>query len=156
MKKLLFLFYLFLFGKLCAQESVTASGGNASGAGGSASYSVGQIAYSNHAGSGGSLNEGVQQPFEIFLLSNDSFENSNNISLYPNPTPNQLFLNLKELEDGFRYTLVNASGKTLLTDKIIQLNTVLNLENLAQGIYILSITSEKKSNQKSYKIIKNN
>ncbi len=37
------------------QESINASGGNASGNGGSASYSVGQITYQTHTGTAGSV-----------------------------------------------------------------------------------------------------
>jgi len=53
---------------LQAQESVNATGGNASGSGGSASYSVGQVAYQTHTGTNGSVSEGVQQPFEISVV----------------------------------------------------------------------------------------
>ena len=47
---------------LQAQESVNATGGDASGSGGSVSYSVGQITYQTHTGINGSVAEGVQQP----------------------------------------------------------------------------------------------
>jgi len=44
-----------------AQESVNASGGDASGSGGSSSYSVGQVFYSNYTGANGSEAQGAQQ-----------------------------------------------------------------------------------------------
>ncbi len=47
-----------------AQESIVASGGDASGSGGSSSYSVGQVFYSNYTGSNGSEAQGVQQADE--------------------------------------------------------------------------------------------
>lgn len=50
-----------------AQQASTASGGNASGSGGSASYSVGQTAYTVSNGNG-SVSQGVQQPFEISIV----------------------------------------------------------------------------------------
>ena len=53
---------------LQAQESVNATGGNASGSGGSASYSVGQVVYTNNTGTSGSVAQGVQQPFEISVV----------------------------------------------------------------------------------------
>jgi hypothetical protein len=53
---------------LMAQENVNASGSNASGSGGSASYSVGQVFYQIHSGSNGSVVEGVQQPYEISVI----------------------------------------------------------------------------------------
>ena len=53
---------------LQAQESVNATGGNALGSGGSVSYSVGQLTYQTHVGTNGSVAEGVQQPFEISVV----------------------------------------------------------------------------------------
>ena len=44
-----------------AQEAVAASGGDASGTGGSSSYSIGQVFYSNYIGLNGSEAQGVQQ-----------------------------------------------------------------------------------------------
>lgn len=40
---------------ITAQQSVNASGGNASGTGGNVSYSVGQIVYTTHTGINGSV-----------------------------------------------------------------------------------------------------
>ncbi|MBK6984778.1 MAG: hypothetical protein IPH32_08475 [Bacteroidetes bacterium] len=51
-----------------AQETTDASGGNASGSGGSASYSIGQSAYNTYTGTNGSVAQGVQQPYEISIV----------------------------------------------------------------------------------------
>ncbi|WP_228479065.1 hypothetical protein [Flavobacterium soyangense] len=61
------------FAKSYSQESVTASGGNATGTGGSSSYSIGQITYTSQTGSGGNITLGVQQPYEIVTLGNEDF-----------------------------------------------------------------------------------
>ena len=53
---------------LHAQEAIFTTGGEASGNGGSASFSVGQVAYQTYSGTSGSLVEGVQQPYEITVL----------------------------------------------------------------------------------------
>jgi hypothetical protein len=45
---------------LYSQNSTLSSGGQATGTGGSVSYSVGQIAYSSLSGTNGSLIQGVQ------------------------------------------------------------------------------------------------
>ena len=49
---------------LLAQESVNTTGGNASGSGGSVSYSVGQVVYTYHSSSSAQMNQGVQQVFD--------------------------------------------------------------------------------------------
>ena len=53
---------------LQAQQAIPASGGNASGSGGSASYSVGQVIYSKNTGTNGSVAQGIQQPYEIMVV----------------------------------------------------------------------------------------
>ena len=54
---------------LQAQEAIPATGGEASGSGGSASYTVGQVVYTTNVGTNGnSVAEGVQQPYEISVV----------------------------------------------------------------------------------------
>lgn len=154
MKKLLLLFFLFSFENVYLQQSINASGGMAIGAGGSANYSVGQMVFSSYSGASGTINEGVQQPYEIFLLSSTNFDLENTITLYPNPVANQLFLKVPNLNDKLHYKLVNVEGKMVLSDTISQLNSVLHLESFPGGIYFLSISSEDNSKHKTYKIIK--
>ena len=62
---------LFFFGlsTLQAQETVTTSGGEAVGSSGSASYTVGQLLYTTQKGTNGnSATQGVQQPYEISVV----------------------------------------------------------------------------------------
>jgi len=61
----------FLAGSLSlhAQESVNVTGGNATGTGGSASYSVGQVAYTVISGTGGSAEQGVQHVYNVSVVS---------------------------------------------------------------------------------------
>lgn len=60
---LLLSFPMLLYG----QQAVLSSGGEATGTGGTSSYSVGQISYI-YNGSAPSMDEGVQQPFEVTIL----------------------------------------------------------------------------------------
>ena len=108
MKKLIILFISLMLALpalsyMQAQQihaSVNAAGGNASGTGGSVSYSVGQLFFTTAFGTYGSVSEGVQQPFEISVLS--GVEDITGIdlyySVYPNPTIGKLTLNLKNYE----------------------------------------------------------
>ena len=63
MKKTVFVFIVLLirFASIQAQQSVVASGGEASGTGGTMSFSAGQVLYSTYFGSNGSVIQGVQQ-----------------------------------------------------------------------------------------------
>lgn len=51
-----------------AQQANVSSGGNATGSGGSVSYSVGQVFFSGNSGTGGSVSQGVQQSFNNAAL----------------------------------------------------------------------------------------
>lgn len=64
----IFFFCIFVFPLLNAQETLSSAGGNATGSGGSISYTVGQVFYNSFSGETGSIAQGVQQPFEISLL----------------------------------------------------------------------------------------
>jgi hypothetical protein len=75
-----------------AQDATNSSGGNATGNGGTVSYSIGQVVYNFNAGNAGSVAQGVQHSFEILPVGNT--EKSLNISLtiFPNPTAENLIL----------------------------------------------------------------
>lgn len=61
--KLYILGLAMIFGPAQAQQSVNTTGGNASGSGGSVSYTVGQVVYTYHSSVSGQMNQGVQQVF---------------------------------------------------------------------------------------------
>ena len=118
-----------------AQRAVLSSGGDASGSGGSVSYSIGQIAYSFQTGSTGSLNQGVQQPYEFFSVGVD--ENSDislSMSAFPNPTNSALNLMIENQPlDHLYYQLFDVSGKQILNRGISNPLTSVPMENLAPG-----------------------
>jgi hypothetical protein len=60
---MIFCFPMLLYG----QQAVLSGGGEGSGAGGSVSYSIGQVSYV-YKGPGPSVDEGVQQPIEVMII----------------------------------------------------------------------------------------
>ena len=80
---------------LQAQETVPATGGDATGAGGSSSYTIGQVVYTTNTGTNGSVAQGVQQPYEISTSVGIEVTAINlELVAYPNPTNNALTLNI--------------------------------------------------------------
>ena len=157
-KKILIVgFSLLFFGtvKLYAQQGFVASGGDATGSGGTASYSIGQIDYVTATGSNGTISQGLQQPFEILVT---SVTNNPGINLsaivYPNPTTNFLSLKIENSKlDNVSYQLYDELGQ-LLTEKRIDANeTKIELVNYSSAIYFLKVISNNKE-LKSFKIIK--
>ncbi|MEN8230679.1 MAG: T9SS C-terminal target domain-containing protein, partial [Bacteroidota bacterium] len=103
LKKLIFIITILLgFGLtgLQAQEAIPATGGNASGSGGSVSYTVGQVTYQTHSGTSGSIAEGVQQPYEIWVVTDIEEAAGINLSVnaYPNPVTDHLILTVEDLK----------------------------------------------------------
>ena len=148
--------------ELQAQESVNATGGDASGSGGSASYSVGQVVYTTNTGTNGSVAQGVQQPFEISVV--NAIEESKGINLsvsaYPNPTTDYLTLevdnSVKTNHDlsQLSYQLYDMSGKLLQSKKITGNQTSIVMSNLVPATYFVKVIQGNKE-VKTFKVIKN-
>lgn len=139
---------------LNAQQNTTASGGEAAGSGGTVSYSVGQIDYNYLSGSNGSMNEGVQQPYELlttFVAPNNTV--ATEISAFPNPASDFVTIKLgKEITACAEIS--DASGKLISKTNLSALQTNLDVKPLAAGIYFVSIISDN-NRIKQFKLIKN-
>lgn len=160
-QKSLILIFLLSLGltSLQAQTSANASGGNATGAGGSASYSVGQTVYSTQSGANGSVIQGVQQPYEISVVIGIENTSDNNFSLsvHPNPTTDNLVLEMENpslSDQSMHYQLYDVSGKLILSERITENKTSIPFKNLAAATYYIKVVQESKE-LKTFKIIKN-
>ena len=139
-----------------AQQSINSSGGEASGSGGSASYSLGQIVYKTSSGINGSSAQGVQQPFEISITSGIQEQSiSLNLSAYPNPASDFLVLNVKENNFAkLSFQLLDSRGRILESGPVRENSTTISLDELASATYFLKVTQNNKE-IKTFKIIKN-
>lgn len=125
-----------------AQQNTVASGGSASGSGGSVSYSVGQIDYTSISESTGNMNQGVQQPYEIYLITGIQ-ENASPISaVFPNPTNGLLTIQLKEVNQPVTIQLLDLTGRIIISSSLNSIETSIDLSNYASGEYLLTITDE--------------
>ncbi len=142
---------------LQAQESINATGGRASGSGGTVAYSVGQVVYTTNTGTSGSVAQGVQQPYEISTVT--GLEEAKGISLsvsaYPNPTTDYLTLSIGEFEiSNLSYQLYDMNGKILQSEKIADNQTNIVMSNLVSATYFVKVIQGNKE-VKTFKIIKN-
>ena len=141
---------------LQAQKSVNSTGGNASGSGGSASYSVGQAVYTSNTETGGTVAQGVQQPYEIWVET--TIEEAKGINLlvtaYPNPTTDYLTLRIDEFDiSDLSYQLYDMQGKLLRNEKITSNQTRIVMSNLAPATYSVKVVQGNKE-IKTFKIVK--
>ena len=139
-----------------AQQATTATGGDASGSGGTVAYSVGQIVYTTNTGTTGSVAQGVQQPYEIsIVLGLDNHSINLELSAYPNPTTNNLTLNVGKAElSTLNFQLYDISGKLIESRKIISSTETIGMANLPSTTYFLKV-SNNNNEVKTFKIIKN-
>ncbi len=148
--------FTFIISVASAQESLNASGGRASGMGGTVCYSVGQIAGQTPVGTYGSLAEGVQQPYEISIITAVEDAKGINFSIlaYPNPTADILRVSIdsKHLK-GLSFRLVDTKGKILQSAVITSNHTDIILTDLAASIYFVKVIDNEKE-IKTFKIIK--
>jgi hypothetical protein len=73
------------------------------------------------------------------------------VSLYPNPTNGVIYLNTDASFIGQNYIIIDYLGRKILSGKISSINTVIEVNNLTKGIYLLNIGDMKKQN---FKVIK--
>ena len=148
--------FLLGLGMATAQEAAVATGGDATGAGGSSSYSVGQVVYTTNTGSNGSVAQGVQQPYEISITTGMDVKTIQlEMVVYPNPTTD--FLKLK-VENGVyenaSFQLYDVQGKMVETKQLIENTTTIKMISYPKGIYFLKV-ADNNMVIKTFKIIKN-
>ena len=157
-KQSYYLIFIFLFclGGIQAQDAILTSGGDASGSGGSFSYSVGQIVYTTIIDSNGSMAQGVQQPFEISAVLGVDDLLGINLSLvaYPNPTTDFLNLTIANLNyKNLSYQLFDINGRLLAQKKLENNSSEITMKQFPSAMYFLKIFNNQKL-VKLFKIIK--
>ncbi|PKP04725.1 MAG: hypothetical protein CVU11_04025 [Bacteroidetes bacterium HGW-Bacteroidetes-6] len=140
-----------------AQEGLPAAGGNASGSGGTVSFSVGQTNYITSTGVSGSVAAGVQQPYEISIII--GIEEANNVclyySVYPNPVIDEITLKVEKDDlTNMSYQLYDIGGKLLENKMLTERETTIFMKNMLPATYFLRI-SLNDNEMKLFKIIKN-
>lgn len=158
MIKQILLMCLMLLGVVLAQAQTTAttSGGEATGNGGTVSYTVGQVVYQTHSGTNGSVAEGVQQPYEISVVTGIEEAKGINllVSAYPNPTTDYLTLEIKDFElSNLSFQLYDLNGKILQNKKITVSQTSIAMGNLIPANYFVTVMQNNKK-IRTFKIIK--
>lgn len=156
----IFIHICFSLTQLIAQEVIVPVGGDISGSGGNISFTIGQVAYTTNTGTNVYIAEGVQQPYEISVLTQleEIGEDNILISVFPNPTTDYLTLTINSSATNYtqslKYQLYNLKGKVLQSKKFNDMETIIPMNNLAPSTYFLRISDATKE-IKIIKIIKN-
>lgn len=142
---------------LKAQNAVVTTGKIISSENGSVSYSIGQVGYSSINGSNGNLIEGVQQPYEISVITQSDYfkEIVLECEAYPNPTSDKLFVRADNSNFiSMSYQLFTIDGQLVKEGAIKDFVTSVSMLELVSSSYYLTISADNVI-VKTFKIIKN-
>ena len=140
---------------LNAQSNTVAAGGVATGSGGAAFSSIGQIYYSSLQGSGWTITQGVQQVHEDLATSVFETNIKLSASVYPNPTNEFLILTVENPNaDYVTYQLYDLQGKLLINGIMESNETTISLKDIHSELCVLKV-SRNNIQVKEFKIIKN-
>lgn len=141
---------------IMAQQAVPASGGSAETSFGSFSYTLGQIDYGSASGTKGSMSQGVQHTYEIWVTSvMENYESIDLVfSVYPNPTIDFLDLQIENYNHSqLSYQLFDQNGKIIRAQNIDYVVTRISMASLATATYFIRVI-ENEIPIKTFKIIK--
>jgi hypothetical protein len=139
---------------LYSQSNTVSAGGDAEGDNGSISYSIGQVVYTSAQGSNGNINQGVQQPYDIGVVTGID-EVGINLSVFPNPTSGLLTLTVADDDASLlSYQLFDVAGRMIDTRNKLNSTNTISLDAYATGVYTLSVSRENKQ-VKSFRVVRN-
>jgi len=159
---------LLFAGSTClnAQSSMVATGGELTGAGGSASISIGQVQYESQTGSNGSSAGGVQQAIEVSNISiqdipfkyKSYYSNVNDIialKIYPNPTKEDVIIQVDNFKgEVLNYRLLDITGKELKSGDILTPEVSVSLSSFPPATYFMEVKQGERASV--YKVVKSN
>ena len=127
------------------QTAIPSTGGTATGSGGTVTYTAGQVSYITITGSSASVAQGVQQPWEISVVT--AIEKTEGITLgmkvYPNPADEMIFIDAPFL-DGDVY-IYNSIGQLVQSNHINNVNRSIAVDELVAGNYFIFCTTNKET-----------
>ncbi|MBU2915693.1 MULTISPECIES: T9SS type A sorting domain-containing protein [Reichenbachiella] len=141
---------------LKAQEAVSSSGGDGLSPDGAVSFTIGQMAYTNYSGQDGAVSAGVQQTYEITVVTGIEREEIQlDLVAYPNPTTDFLHLKIDGGNSGeLSYQLYNLQGQIVSKNQLNNDRAVIDMKDLPRSAYFLKVLGDRQV-LKTFKIIKN-
>ena len=137
------IFYLFIWylPSVYAQKDFVAAGGEARGAGGRSSFSIGQIYFSDIINNNGSVAQGVQQPYEIFILKGEDEKGIQlSFSIYPIPATGFITLKVdKGKIENLTYVVNDDLGRIIIQKKLVDVETRITLTKLDNKVFFVRV-----------------
>ena len=147
-QSILFVFFSIFASFSNAQTGFVSLGATITNQQGNISYSIGQSAYVNSKSNEGSMEFGIQQPYQfISITSLPGINSSEGINIFPNPTRESLLitgLNRLSLSDKISAQIVSQSGQILKHYQLKNTGIKIDVKNLSPGTYYLTLMQNYK------------
>lgn len=122
-----------------AQQGPVSAGGNATGAEGSVSFSIGQAVIGSTEGNSGSSNAGLQQPYWVEVITgwNDV---DLSLAVFPNPAVDRITVRDAKARVGLVLEWLDAEGRILARRTSEGAETFMMVDAWSNGVYLLRIS----------------
>lgn len=157
-KYLTWVLLLFGWGCLHAQieQVVAANGQQLSGSNGQVSFTVGEPAITTLSSANNQVSQGYQQSNLTTTAIEDVSAPPYQVSVYPNPTGNQLTVMVQGLDQQLVFQLYDIQGKLLYETTTTSEKSELDFTPYAPGQYLLQLSDRKGNSINRQQIIKTN
>ncbi|HRH68647.1 MAG TPA: T9SS type A sorting domain-containing protein [Flavobacteriales bacterium] len=127
--------------EVCAQRTVVPAGGDASGNGGTMSWTLGQVDYIANGSASGTVAQGVQQPTEFLVLATaEQNPMTRSVHVMPNPTSDGITVQLSTTpERAATYRMLDLTGQEVATGPFIAASAYIPLAGLASSTYVIHV-----------------
>ncbi len=138
-----------------AQKVISAQGGSYSNFYGKLDFTVGELVIRTLDNGSNSLTQGFHQT-HLVVSSIQDLAHELNVRIYPNPVMYQLTVKFSELQYGKRIEILDLNGKLVKTQRLTAMETTINVQELAAGVYLLRLINKEGQYLKTYQIHKLN
>ncbi len=146
-------FYVLLTSNLLSQQVIATQGNSSSNSTATLDYTIGEVVIMTGTDNQNHITQGFHQPiFEITTI--DNTEICCEVNIYPNPTIDQLNIQVKEIDQYSRFDIFDVNGKLLNTRLIDQNNMQLSFYKYATGVYFISFISTENQLIRTFKVQK--
>ncbi len=146
-------FYVLLTSNLLSQQVIATQGNSSSNSTATLDYTIGEVVIMTGTDNQNHITQGFHQPiFEITTI--DNTEICCEVNIYPNPTIDQLNIQVKEIDQFSRFDIFDVNGKLLNTRLIDQNNMQLSFYKYATGVYFISFISTENQLIRTFKVQK--
>ena len=97
----------------------------------------------------------MQHAYEITTVSINEKSKDLKISLFPNPTSNNVNINIEQFNSQTtKYNLIDLNGKLILKGDLSNKNTTIDMEILPPATYFINVFDRKNNINQLFKVIK--